>query len=60
MGVIAQDMLKDFDGSNTEGTGKIPVSDQKDEAEKLYRPGKKILNCIGGYKDQKLFFLGGS
>lgn len=38
MGVIAQDMLKEL-GSNTEGTGKI--LSQSDEAEKLYRLGKK-------------------
>lgn len=30
-------------GSNTEVTGKIPVSSQKYEAEKLYRLGKKKI-----------------
>lgn len=39
--MIAQYMLKDFVGSNTEVTGKMPISSQKDEAEKLYRLGKK-------------------
>lgn len=39
--MIAQYMLKDFVGSNTEVTGKIPISSQKDETEKLYRLGKK-------------------
>lgn len=45
-------------GSNTEVTGKIPVSSQKYEAEKLYRLGKKRLNCIGDYKDQNLLLIG--
>lgn len=60
MGVLAHNMLKDFVGSNTEVTGKIPVSSQKDKAEKLYKPGKKRLNCIGEYRDQKLLLLDGS
>lgn len=41
MCVLAQNMLKDFVGSNTDVTGKIPVSSQKDKAEKLYKLGKK-------------------
>lgn len=43
MGVLAQNMLKDFVGSNTEVTGRIPVSSQKDKAEKLYKLGKKKI-----------------
>lgn len=37
MDVIAQDMLKDFTGPNSEETRKI----HWDQAEELYRQGKK-------------------
>lgn len=50
-------MLKNFVGSNTEVTGKISVSSQKDKAEKSHRLGKKRLNCVGNDKDQKLLLL---
>ncbi|NXA85483.1 RRP5 protein, partial [Melanocharis versteri] len=43
-------------GNSESGTEKIPVSSQKVEAEKLYRLGKKRLNCVGDYKNQKHSF----
>lgn len=54
--MIVEDVLKDLIVPNTEGTRKICCN----QAEELYRVGKRYQIALEISKDQKLFHLGRS